>query len=251
MSRTMSKSSINDVNSPKLAAYIDEIKARLDDNNLVDSLVKELALLRLINDERYEALQERVTAMKAHMTMRDILLPTAQSHYEGSKQVKIEAAMPITAAQGFYAIEHTKKGEPFRWTGPEKSFFFDLHLCRSVALTFTLTLARWGTAPSNPIRCFSDNCEIVLTKNLTDTLIKYSAVLLPRRGDFVGVTRLEFLVADMFRPNPNDVASPLLGVVFNQFTVDAATDVEIEAYLDTFNRHTVQDAPTHINVASS
>ncbi|MGZ8252639.1 MAG: hypothetical protein ACXWT7_09860 [Methylophilaceae bacterium] len=229
------KSINNEVNSAKLAAYVDEITARLDENSIVESLVKELAIQRLTQDE----LVRNLTSMKAYMTMRDILLPEAIARYEGIRQIKIDAAMPIKPDKGFYGIEHTDKGLPFRWTGPENSFFFDLHLCRTTPLKFSLSLARWGTAPSNKIRCFSDNKEIPLTKKLTSLLIEYSGVLLPREA--LGVTRLEFSVAKMFKPNPADNLSPLLGVVFDNFTVDPATEREVEECLDMCDALTDQE----------
>lgn len=236
MKRDMnSKSIINEVNSAKLAEYVDEIKARLDENSIVESLVKELAIQRLNQDE----LERNLTSMKAFMTMRDILLPEAMPRYEGIKQLKIDAAMPIKLEKGFYGIEHDKKGYPFRWTGPENSFFFDLHLCRTTPLKFSLTLSRWGTAPSNKIRCFSDNREIPLVMKLTSSVIEYSGVLLPLEA--LGVTRMEFSVAKMFRPNPADSSSPLLGVVFNNFTVDPATEHEVEAYLEACDMLTGQE----------
>ena len=221
-----SKSIINEVNTTKLAAYIDEIKTHLDENSIVESLVKELAALKLTQDELLRSL----TSMKACMSMRDILLPEAVLRYEGLKQVKIDAAMPIKPERGFYAIEHNEKGYPFRWTGPQNSFFFDLHLCRATPLKFNISLARWGTAPSNRIRCFSDNIEIPLIRSLTNSAIDYSGILLPR--ETLGVTRLEFLVAKMFRPNPSDDLSPLLGVVFVNFSVEPATEREVEEFLD-------------------
>jgi len=221
-----SKSIINEVNSTKLATYVDEITARLDENSIVESLVKELALQRLTQDE----LVRNLTSMKAYMTMRDILLPEAMARYEGIRQIKIDAAMPIKPEKGFYGIEHDEKGNLFRWTGPDNSFFFDLHLCRTKPLKFNLNLARWGTAPTNRIRCFADNKEIPLIRKLTSLAIEYSGVLLP--SEAMGVTRLEFLVARMFKPNPADDLSPLLGVVFVNFSVDPASEREVEEFLD-------------------
>ncbi len=230
-----SKSVNNEVNSTKLAAYVDEITMRLDENSIVESLVRELALQKLSQDE----LIKNLTSIKAYMTMRDILLPEALARYEGLRQIKIDVAMPIKPDKGFYGIEYTDKGLPFRWTGPENAFFFDLHLCRTTPLKLSLRLARWGTAPSNRIRCFSDNKEIPLVKKVTSLLIEYSGVLLPRES--LGVTRLEFLVAKMFRPNPADDASPLLGVVFHNFTVDPATEQEVEECLDMCDTLTNQE----------
>jgi hypothetical protein len=55
------------------------------------------------------------------------------------------------------------------------------------------------------------------------------------------VTRLEFSVAKMFRSNPNNNSSPLLGVVFTSFTVDPATKSEVDAHLDACNTLSTQD----------
>jgi hypothetical protein len=226
---------MNEVNPAKLDMYVNEIKANLDENNMVDSLVKELAALKLTQDELVKGL----ASAKSYITMRDILLPEAKLRYEGIHQVKIVATMPLKAEKGFYGIEHDEKGEPFRWTGPQSSFFFDLHLCRTAPLKFNISLARWGTAPSNTIRCFSDNYEIPLIRTLTNSTISYTGILLPR--EVLGVTRLEFSVAKMFRSNPNNNSSPLLGVVFTSFTVDPATKSEVDAHLDACNTLSTQD----------
>lgn len=219
----------NTVN-PKLERFVQEVRANLDESQVLESLIKELALHKLELAE----FKRELAVIRAHQRMRDILLPRAKEEYSGRKQAAIDAGMPLGAEQGFYALEYDGRGRPFRWTGPGRVFHFDLHLDRSTPLRFTLHLAPWCEKYARGLRCFSDGVEIPLVKQPCNWAVEYGAVLLPR--EVLGVTRIEFLVAKTFSPAllSADAAADKrqLGVVFLDLTASEADDGQVNAYLE-------------------
>ena len=216
----------------KIAPFVAEIRSRLDDNQIVDSLIRELAMARLTAAE----IQRDLTMVKAHQRTRDILLPQARMEFLGVRSAHVDAGMPLQEASGFYSIEYASNGRPYRWTGPDRQFQFDLHLDRTLPLQFLLHLASWGPATTRRLRCFADGIEIPLVHRPCAWAVECAGLLLPR--EVLGLTRIEFVCAETFQPATQSATHSAagdqraLGVIFLDLLVDAADAAFTDAYLE-------------------
>lgn len=207
---------------------IDQVYAELKSSlklgsSTVDSLIMELANLKVALSN----LDHRLKYVEAQQKMRDVLLPDLKSIYQGRREINISCDSPLTAAQGFYEIEYSDAGKSYRWTGPKPSFHFDLHLDRTIPIRFFLHLQKPNTMTSNGIKCFSDGAEVPMLNSGDHHVDEFYAVLMPR--PFLGVTRLEFCIAEMSRPSENS-DSRSLGTVFLDLKLDEASEKFVGDY---------------------
>lgn len=203
-----------------LQETVSKLKSRINSNNILESLLEIIAEI----NSKVENLEKAIVKMK----LRDILLPMSQERYKGLTSLKIDASYPLSSYQGFYALEYDSNGLPYRWTGPEPTFFFDLHLDRTLPLKFNLIL--YLKSPEQQrIRCFSDEVEIPLQSNeIEPNFWKFSGILFPR--EIIGLTRVMFVVPKVYKAEDPDTR--ILGVVFKEFSINPASEEEIENYLE-------------------
>lgn len=213
-----------------LMPYIEEIKSRINEANVLDSLVNELAAQNMA----IKNLSRQLEFLKAQRQIRDILLPQVRQSYQGQQSAKVDAGMPLKMQHGFHKTEYFENGKPYRWTGPEPLFYFDLHLDRTVPLKFTLLSIANDQGTHEGLRCFTDNIELPLVFREETYGVKYEAVLMPR--EIIGLTRIGFLVAKTFTPalsadqdTPSDPRT--LGLIFREIVVQPATEKEAKDYL--------------------
>ena len=126
--------------------------------------------------------------------------------------------MYLEAANGFYDVEFSKDGTPFRWTGPQSAFQFMVYLDRSERTCATLTfLQKSQLKLVSDISCYVDR-KRVETKILThadrpglDLSFEISQL------DVVRATEIICVVPKLFVPHemdPMNTDSRQLGVQF-------------------------------------
>jgi len=96
---------------------------------LVQELTDEIASLH----RELAALKSEVAALTDFRSSRGLVLepPTAMVPPSLPQSVTIEADHMLRPHDGFYGVEHTSDGTPFRWTGPSVQFCFTVYVDRS------------------------------------------------------------------------------------------------------------------------
>jgi len=211
-------------NDAELRPIIEELRAGLNENDVLGSLLHELASQRLAlqNAER------RVRVAEAKLMLRDLVLPNV-AKYAGVRRVQVDAGMPLRRECGFYAIEYDALGKPRRWTGPDNSFYFDINLDRSIPLRFILRLTGGQEAVRHKLRCFTDNIEIPLEPYDVAGNTNFEGVLFPR--EILGVTRLCFVVHEtsmLLEEGGKETDARRVGVMFVDLLVEPVTAEEVE-----------------------
>lgn len=196
-----------------LMPYVTELRSRIDERRPLDALVEELGAQKAAMQE----LRQSMAAVKALIKARDLWLPDLKPRYVGIREIRIDADMPMSSEMGFHALEHDAENGAFRWTGPEPSFYFDLHLDRSAALEFRLRLAVIGSSASNDVSCRTDGAEVLLTRQTDGASVEFSGRLWSRAA--IGATRLEFVAQRTFKPA---TGKRTLGVAFQRLRVAVA-----------------------------
>jgi len=96
---------------------------------LVQELTDEIVSLQ----RELAALKSEVAAFADFRSSRGLVLepPTVTATPSLPQRVTIEADHMLRPHDGFYGIEHTSEGMPFRWTGPSVQFCFNVYVDRS------------------------------------------------------------------------------------------------------------------------
>ncbi|MEK8030650.1 hypothetical protein AACH06_07405 [Ideonella sp. DXS29W] len=235
--------------SVRLKALAREIRDELGEHNVLDALARELAVSRLALAEVSAELAEvrkEMEAIRLIQRSRDILLPQAKLQYAGRRQAAIEASMPMPAERGFYALERDGVGNPFRWTGPTRSFHFDLHLDRTVPLRFVLQMPLWGSEHAQGLRASCDEVSLPLLRRPGHRVLDFEGVLLPR--EVLGLTRLTFLSerVSTVTSNEDEGASRQLGVPFLRLSVAEISDTEYADWLKGVEPSAAETAPNKL-----
>lgn len=208
--------------SRALQAAAQDIRRRLNESTPLESLILEMAGQQL----RLDQLASEVRVLAAQLLVRDLMLPQAADQYRGNTSAVVDAGMPLDGDAGFYPLEYDDIGQSFRWTGPEPVFRFDLHLDRSAALEFRLVVNAASGLRPEATRAFCDGAEMPCESSLHGHRLELSGVLPPR--DVLGLTRIYFQPAQMFRPSELATGSDdrLLGLVFRELRVSALDEEE-------------------------
>lgn len=95
----------------------------------VQELTDEIASLH----RELAALKSEVAALTDFRSSRGIVLepPAVVAAPSLPQRVTIEADHMLRPHDGFYGVEHTSDGTPFRWTGPSVQFCFNVYVDRS------------------------------------------------------------------------------------------------------------------------
>jgi len=137
------------------------------------------------------------------------------------ESVTIEPHQTLCAEDGFYSLEHTPAGTPFRWTGPTPEFRFNVMIDRTngaelhlVALSsIDLEVQKYVT-----LTAYGEPIPVSVTADPPGLAV--TAFLPPREGS--GATSLVFaLPAVLAPPDGND--KRLLGIAFARLSIAART----------------------------
>lgn len=202
------------------------ILARLDRSSpdkLLASLAEELALLH----RAHQAMLAKIAALETFQAMSDrVLEPGANAPTELPCSVTVDAAFSLSAENGFYGIEYDAKGIPYRWTGPEAAFYFELLVDRSSTAMLTLRYLKiFGqVSPQNKLRCFVDGQSVTVSTREIDGEFELNAELPLRNANSGSV--IMFLCPTSKAPqtagSPADRRS--LGLAFRWLKIDRTAD---------------------------
>jgi len=147
-------------------------------NREIASLKRELAAMT-----DYQATRDRLLMIEA-ATTRILRLP---------RIVSIEADQDLRFQDGFYALEHTSDGKPFRWTGPAPQFSFDVFIDRTDVIQVKLeALSCIDFDLQKNVSLLADGQSTPVSVERTEYGFEVAATLAPREGN--EVTNLVFVL---------------------------------------------------------
>lgn len=132
-----------------------------------EALVASIASEFLRLHQSYAALASRVVAMEMLQMTIDRVAAEAPGMLvlDLPDSTEVDAAFSFTRAQGFYQLEWGDGRRPYRWTGPDPQFSFELFVRRDVPLRFVLQFLRSHAPVTSGFRCFVDGkespCELI------------------------------------------------------------------------------------------
>jgi hypothetical protein len=135
----------------------------------------------------------------------------------------IDASLSLTSESGFYPLEYDKHGVPYRWTGPELSFVFEMFVDRTtpknIKMRFRETRFK-GT--QHLLQCRVDGEAIDTTLVEVDREFELHGVM-PSR-DHVGGSVISFSCPSVSSPAADGQSKDarLLGLMFRWLRVDPA-----------------------------
>jgi hypothetical protein len=205
-----------------LAAILARIDRSSPDKLLV-SLAGELERLHQAN----QAVLAKIAALETFQSISDQVLELgSNAPTESAESVTVDAAFSLSAENGFYGIECDAKGTPYRWTGPEPAFYFDLLIDRSSTAALTLRFLKiFGhPSPENRLRCFVDGQSVAVQTREVDGEFELNAEL-PRRSA-TGGSVIMFLCPSSRSPLTEGTSQDkrCLGLAFRWLKVDRAAE---------------------------
>ncbi|WP_294534116.1 hypothetical protein [uncultured Rhodoblastus sp.] len=192
------------------------------DRSSSDALLQSIAreLLRL--DEANALLQARLSAMESLLALSDRIAASQEPEFAAPypDKIAIDAADSFLGALGFYELEHDMDGLPFRWSGPDRQFSFQLFVNRQEPCYFDLTFGQFfAEAPIDRLQCRVDGENVELSLEGARGRYQASGVLPPRKDR--GGTLLTFVCPEMASPESLGYADRrLLGLTFYRLTAD-------------------------------
>lgn len=176
------------------------ILARLDRSS-PDALLASLGAELLRLHEAYAAMSARLNALEVTQSLQDKVLEAEQLHQlsELPNALSIEASFALPASAGFYALEYDNVGNPFRWTGPDPVFHFEIMLNRTGPANLCMRYMRLFAALSNQkVRCYVDGDEIETEHWAIDSECEVRGLIPPREGP--GATVVMFVCPRVASP---------------------------------------------------
>lgn len=110
---------------------------------LADVIASELALLHSM----YAQLADQIRELKTYQEFlsSNDLISSLEESFGGELDLPeamiVDAFQLFDAQDGFYPMEYTAQGSPYRWTGPERHFSFSVNVDRSKPLAIWLEVA--------------------------------------------------------------------------------------------------------------
>jgi len=181
---------------------------------LVHGLIEEF---RVLNRE-IASLKRELTALSDYHAARDRLLvieAAATKVLRLPRVISIEADQNLRSQDGFYPLEHTSEGKPFRWTGPAPQFSLDVFVDRTDAVQLKLdALSCIDFAIQKNISLLADGESIPVRVDPAESGFEVTAVLPPREGS--EATDLVFVLPAALKP-PGSDDTRSLGLAFWRF----------------------------------
>jgi hypothetical protein len=181
------------------------------------------------------ALKSEVAALANYNASRGLHLepPALMPVPSLPQRVAIEADQMLRAHDGFYGIEHTSDGIPFRWTGPSVQFCFSVFVDRSNGADLRLSaLSSIDFDLQKDVSLIVDGETVPVNVEADDTGFSIVAYLPPREDR--GATGLVFVLPQVLTP-PGGADPRPLGIAFARLLVSArrAEIVEMNEVSDT------------------
>ena len=187
------------------------------DEGLVQELTDEIASL----NRELAALKSEVAALTDFRSSRGLVLepPTAMAVPSLPQKVTIEADQMLRPHDGFYGVEHTSDGTPFRWTGPSVQFCFNVYVDRSNGADLRLfALTSIDFEVQKKIVLIADGETLPVTIEPDSGGFAVTAFL-PARAD-QGITGLVFVLPAVLTP-PGGEDGRALGLAFGRLSIVA------------------------------
>lgn len=124
---------------------LEEVADRLTElrgTPLVEAIAAELASL----GARLDRLEATVKGLQDFGVLRQRLESIdalVAGHLPLPRSVDLRASENLAGQQGFYPVEFSGDGKPYRWTGPETFFSFEVVVDRAVPLQLALHIMRF------------------------------------------------------------------------------------------------------------
>jgi hypothetical protein len=192
-------------------------------DQLVEGCVDELGILH----QELALLRRELSALADYQSSRGLELAT---HDGGGpllpKSVTIEADQMLRPHDGFYPVEYTSEGIPFRWTGPSVQFCFSVFVDRSAGADVNLlALTSIDFELQKNLTLIADG-ETVPVEVVPEPSGFAITAFVPPRPDR-GVTSLVFVLPAVLAP-PGGTDARQLGIAFARLSVAARrADTEV------------------------
>jgi hypothetical protein len=184
-------------------------------DELVEGCVDELGRLH----RELALLKQEVSSLVNYETSRDLRLVASGISRPLPRTVTIEADQMLPLHDGFYSVEHTSDGIPFRWTGPSVQFCFSVFIDRSAgADVHLLALSSIDFELQKKLTLVADGKTIPVDVAPDSRGFAITAFLPPREDH--GVTSLVFVLPAVLTP-PNSSETRALGIAFARLSVTA------------------------------
>jgi hypothetical protein len=190
--------------------------AGLRGHDLVEALTDEIASLQSSFDE----LRRDMEAIEQYSLLAERLeLTTGQkkSRAELPRRVEISAMEHLLPRDGFYTLEYADDGTPFRWTGPERTFSFNIYVDRQRPVQVTLeALSASDPTLLRNLEAFADGLPLPRQIQPQGDGFRLFATLQPREA--VDSTQLTFVSPCVSAPKESE-DNRLLGVAFTRLSL--------------------------------
>jgi hypothetical protein len=203
-----------------LDSDVAQIIARLDRSSpdkLLNSIAEELLRLH----RAYQAVVARMHALEITQSTYDQMISSGEplALQTMPQAAIIDASFSLSTEAGFYHLEYDSLGVPYRWTGPEPTFLFELFIDRQLPAAIRLRFSQATFAHSRrTVRCYVDGHEIATALVDVDGEFEVRGMLPPR--DLVGGSVLSFVCPSVSAPDgQQDIR--LLGLVFRWLRIEA------------------------------
>jgi hypothetical protein len=205
-----------------------QIIARLDRSSpdkLLNSIAEELLRLH----RAYQAVVARMHALEITQSTYDQMISSGEpvALQAMPQAMVIDASFSLSTEAGFYQLEYDNLGVPYRWTGPEPTFLFELFIDRQspAAIRLRFSQATFSQA-QRTVRCYVDGHEIGTTLVEVEGEFEVRGMLPPR--DFVGGSDVSFVCPSVSAPGGQQDLR-LLGLVFRWLRIEAAPATAADA----------------------
>jgi hypothetical protein len=203
-----------------LDSDVARIIARLDrstPDKLLHSIAEELFRLH----RAYHALVAKMHALEITQSTYDQMIASGEpTALQGMPQATVvDASFSLSTEAGFYHLEYDNQGVPYRWTGPEPTFLFELFIDRQLpaAIRLRFSQASFNQAQRS-VRCYVDGHEIATMLIEIDGEYEVRGTLPPR--DLEGGSVVSFVCPSVSAPSgQQDIR--LLGLVFRWLRIEA------------------------------
>jgi hypothetical protein len=184
---------------------------------LVQELADEIASLH----RELAALKSEVAALAEFRSSRGLVLepPAAVAAPPLPQSATIEADHMLRPHDGFYGVEYTSAGTPFRWTGPSVQFCFNVYVERSNGADLRLfALSSIDFEVQKGIVLIADGETLPVNVERDGEGFAVTAFL-PARVD-QGATGLVFVLPAVLTP-PGGADDRVLGLAFGHLSIVA------------------------------
>ena len=188
--------------------------------DLVKGIVAEFEVLQ----REVMGLRREVGALVAYQASRERWLQIGKGEQAGvvlPRSAVVDADQMLQFQDGFYQVEYTSKGVPFRWTGPSPYFSFEVFIDRSRGAELTLDiLSSIDFDAQKDISLFTDGVKTPVKLVAGDPGFSITAVLPARIGG--AGTNLLFVLPTTLKPGAGEERA--LGVAFTRLALSGGAD---------------------------